>query len=85
MEDCDAGLNASGQESVDEPVVVVDSLFVDRVSSATKGDYTTPGDGEPIVGRPVGSQEVNVLVVEVVAVDGDVARRTILDRARNPA
>lgn len=69
MEDGNAGLDASSQESVDESVVIVDSLFVDRIASTTQGDDSAPRDGESVMRCAVCLQEIYVLLVEMIAVD----------------
>ena len=70
-----------GQELVDEVVVVVDTRLVPLPD--TIGQNSRPPDGEPVAVEPHGFQELDVLLVFVIGVAGNVSAGPVLDIALN--
>jgi hypothetical protein len=76
---CDAG----GQQVVDEAVVEVQALGVDR--SGALGQQAGPGDREPVAVDAEPAQQADVLAVAVVVAAGGVARGAAEGAARGMA
>lgn len=72
--------DAGGQQGVDQPVVEVEALGVDRAVPAR--DHARPGDGQAVGVGAQPAHEVDVLAPAVVVVAGDVAGVAARDLAR---
>jgi hypothetical protein len=75
----DPGLDARCQQRVDQPRVEVDAGFVERPASV--GLQARPGQREAVPADAEPGHQLNVLLVTVVVVVGDVAGVPVLDLA----
>jgi hypothetical protein len=75
------GLHSVLKEGIDEAVVVVNALLVDRAYAV--GHDAVPRDGEAVVFEAERPHELHVLRIEVVHIISDIARVPMSDAARN--
>jgi hypothetical protein len=73
MVESDPGCDAPGEESVDQLVIKGNSLFIDRVISASDWYNAGPCQGKSVGFGAILLQEIEVFLKSVVVVTSDVA------------
>jgi hypothetical protein len=80
MEQSNKGLNTKSERGIDDPVVKINTGLVDL--STTSREDTGPGDGESEVLEAHVFQQLQIVLISVIEVIGDVTVLVIGDLAR---
>lgn len=75
------GLDVASLQTIDEAIVEIEALFVDR-AGALRND-ARPGDGEAVGFDAEAFDQVEVFIEPVIVIAGDIAVVTLIDPARH--